>query len=71
VFKKQRGESYRHYVERIRTDKAIQLVTEGKWVKEVMAATEYKNRGTFNNAFKRDTNTLLDSLKNNLEPILM
>jgi AraC-like DNA-binding protein len=34
-------------------EKALQLLKEGKWVKEVMDATGYKNRGTFNHAFKK------------------
>jgi AraC-like DNA-binding protein len=32
-------------------DKALQLLKEGKWIKEVIPATGYKNRSTFNNAF--------------------
>ena len=51
VFKKEQHESYRNFVERKRMEKALQLLKEGKWVKEVMPATGYKNRSTFNNAF--------------------
>ncbi len=53
LFQKEEGETYHIYVERMRLTKALQLLREGKWVKEVMAATGYKNRGTFNNAFKK------------------
>ena len=53
LFKNQEGESYRDYVERMRMDKALQLLNTGKWVKEVMTATGYHNKGTFNNAFKK------------------
>lgn len=53
LFKHQEGESYHDYVERMRMDKALQLLNKGKWVKEVMTATGYHNRGTFNNAFKK------------------
>lgn len=53
IFKTQQQQSYRHYVEGLRMAKALELLKEGKWVKEVMTATGYKNRTTFNNAFKR------------------
>ena len=53
IFKKHVGESYGQYVERQRMIKAIRLLKKGKWVKEVIAMTGYKNRGTFNNAFKK------------------
>lgn len=53
IFKQQQQETYREYVERIRMDKALQLLKEGKWVKEVMSETGYKNRSTFNTAFKK------------------
>jgi len=56
IFKKQQDESYHDYVERMRMDQAFQLLIEGKWVKEVIAATGYKNRSTFNNAFKKRFN---------------
>ena len=46
-------QGYREYVEQLRMAKALDLLKEGKWIKEVMAATGYKNRATFNNAFKR------------------
>ena len=53
VFKKEQQESYRNYVERKRMEKALQLLKEGKWVKEVMYATGYSNWNTFDKAFKR------------------
>jgi two-component system response regulator YesN len=53
IFRVQEQETYREYVERIRMEKALQLLKEGKWVNEVMDATGYKNRGTFNSAFKK------------------
>jgi AraC-like DNA-binding protein len=53
IFKEQQKETYREYVERIRMEKALHLLKEGKWVKEVMDITGYKNRGTFNRAFKK------------------
>ena len=53
LFQKQEMESFHDYVERMRITKALQLLREGKWVKEVIPETGYKNRGTFNNAFKK------------------
>ena len=53
IFRNHQQQSYRHYVEDIRMDKALELLKEGKWIKETMAATGYKNRATFNNAFKK------------------
>jgi AraC family transcriptional regulator len=53
VFKKEQQESYRNFVERKRMEKALQLLKEGKWVKEVMFATGYRNWNTFDKAFKR------------------
>lgn len=53
IFKQQQKETYREHVERIRMEKALHLLSEGKWVKEVMDLTGYKNRGTFNRAFKK------------------
>lgn len=53
LFQKQEDESFHGYVERMRMAKAIQLLREGKWVKEVIREAGYKNRGTFNNAFKK------------------
>jgi len=52
IFKEQQKETYHEYVERIRMEKALHLLKEGKWVKEVMDITGYKNRGTFSRAFK-------------------
>jgi AraC-like DNA-binding protein len=56
IFKEQQDETYREYVERMRMDKALLLLNEGKWVKEVMDATGFRNRGTFNLAFKKRYN---------------
>lgn len=54
IFKKYQGQSYRKYLEEIRINKASDLLqTEGIRIKEVMYATGYKNRTTFNNAFKK------------------
>lgn len=53
IFKNHQQQSYRHYLEGLRMDKALEFLKEGKWVKEVMTATGYKNRSTFNNAFKK------------------
>ena len=53
IFKNHQQQSYRHYLEGLRMDKALEFLKEGKWVKEVMTATGYKNRSTFNSAFKK------------------
>jgi AraC-like DNA-binding protein len=53
IFKEQQQETYHKYVERIRMNKALQLLKQGKWVKEVMPATGYHNWSTFEKAFKR------------------
>jgi AraC-like DNA-binding protein len=53
LFQKQEDESFRGYVERMRMTKALQLLSGGKWVKEVIREAKYKNRSTFNNAFKK------------------
>lgn len=53
LFQSEEHESYHTYVERMRVTKALQLLSEGKWVKEAMREAGYKNRGTFNKAFKR------------------
>jgi len=53
IFKEQQHETYHEHVERIRMEKALQLLKEGKWVKEAMNLTGYKNRSTFNLAFKK------------------
>ena len=53
IFKEQQKETYRGYVERMRMEKAFQLLIEGKWVKEVFPATGYKNWSTFSRAFKK------------------
>ena len=53
IFKKYEGETFHKYVERARMQKALELLGEGKWVKEIMAATGYRHRATFDKAFKR------------------
>jgi two-component system response regulator YesN len=53
IFKKYEGETFHQYVEKVRMEKAFQLLSEGKWVKEVVVATGYKHRATFDKAFKR------------------
>lgn len=53
LFQNEEHESYHAYVERMRVTKALQLLSEGKWVKEAMREAGYKNRGTFNKAFKK------------------
>jgi AraC-like DNA-binding protein len=53
IFKEQQKETYREYVERMRMDKALHLLKEGKWVKEVSLATGYNNRVAFYKAFKK------------------
>ena len=56
IFKKYEGETFHQYVERARMQRALQLLSEGKWVKEIMATTGYKHRATFDKAFKRRYN---------------
>lgn len=42
------------FVEKLKMEKAFQLISkEGMMVKQAMYATGYKNRATFNNAFKK------------------
>ena len=53
LFRETENESFHAYVERVRMTKALQLLAEGKWVKEVITAVGYKNKCTFNNAFKK------------------
>jgi AraC-like DNA-binding protein len=53
IFKQQQKETYREHVERIRMEKALHLLKEGKWVKEIIPQTGYHNWGTFNIAFKK------------------
>jgi transcriptional regulator GlxA family with amidase domain len=54
LFKKHRQVSYHKYVESLRIEKAMKLLQSNDMsVKEVMYATGYKNRKTFNNAFKK------------------
>ena len=51
-FKKHLLQSYQRYVEKVRMNKAMAMIQSGKRIRE-MAATGYKNRSTFYNAFKR------------------
>jgi two-component system, response regulator YesN len=53
IFKRYQQETFRQYVERVRLNKALELLREGKWVKEISIATGYKNRVSFYKAFKR------------------
>ena len=52
-FKKHLLQSYQRYVEKVRMNKAMAMIQSGKRIREIMAATGYKNRSTFYNAFKR------------------
>jgi AraC-like DNA-binding protein len=54
LFKKYENLPYRQYVEKIKMQTAMELLqTESIRVKEVMYATGYSNRKTFNRAFKK------------------
>ncbi|HVZ96688.1 MAG TPA: AraC family transcriptional regulator [Chitinophagaceae bacterium] len=54
LFKKHHRLSFHTYVEMQRMDKALHLLQNaGMSVKEVMYATGYKNKKTFNKAFKK------------------
>lgn len=53
IFKKHQHQSCQRYVEKIRMNKAMEMIRAGKWIQEIMDATGYKNRVTFYNAFKR------------------
>lgn len=53
IFKEHQHETFHAYVERKRMDKALQMLNEGKWVKEIMPETGYRNHSTFNLAFKK------------------
>lgn len=54
LFKKYQGQAYHQYLEDIRMKTAFYLITkEGKRISEAMYATGYKNRPTFNAAFKK------------------
>jgi len=54
LFNKHQRGSYHRYVESVRIEKAMELLqTKSMTVKEVMYAAGYKNRATFNNAFKK------------------
>jgi two-component system response regulator YesN len=57
LFKKYEGQTYQRYVEEMRMNRAIDLITkEGFRVNEAMYATGYRHRATFNAAFKRKFN---------------
>jgi AraC-like DNA-binding protein len=54
LFKKHQQKTYHRYLEDTRLEKAFDMITlEGKRIKEAMYATGYKNRVTFNIAFKK------------------
>lgn len=53
LFKRHQQQTYQHYLQDIRIAKAFELVKEGKRIKEIMYATGYKYRTTFNKAFKK------------------
>ena len=53
IFKKHSRRTYRQYVADARMQAAYQILVRGGRVKEAIYATGYKNRGTFNNAFKK------------------
>jgi AraC-like DNA-binding protein len=53
IFTPRQKETFHQYVERLRMEKALQLLAEGKWIKEVINAIGYNNRVTFNKAFKK------------------
>jgi AraC-like DNA-binding protein len=54
LFKKYEKQSYRHYLEETRMEKALVLITkQGRRINEAMYSTGYNNRVTFNIAFKK------------------
>jgi len=54
LFKNNSGLSYHQYLEKIRMEKAFELINkEGKRVQQTMYATGYKYKSTFNKAFKK------------------
>ena len=54
LFRHCEGKSYRQYLEEIRLAKALQLLQEeNASVKQAMYASGYRNRSTFNEAFKK------------------
>lgn len=56
LFKKHTGTSFKHYVEKIRMNKAMEMIISGNTIKEVMNETGYSNRATFYRAFKKAFN---------------
>ena len=52
-FKKHLLQSYRGYVEKEGMNEAIEMIRSGKRIREIMAATGYKNHTTFFHAFKK------------------
>jgi AraC-like DNA-binding protein len=57
LFKKYGEQTYQRYVEEVRMNRAIYLITkEGFRINEAMYATGYRHRATFNAAFKRKFN---------------
>jgi len=52
-FQKYLLSSYQQYVEQMRMEKAMEITRSGKRIRIILAATGYKNRTTFYDAFKR------------------
>lgn len=52
-FKKHLPQTYQQYVEKVRMNKAMEMIRQGKRIREIMVATGYKNRSTFYDAFRR------------------
>ncbi|HRP30810.1 MAG TPA: AraC family transcriptional regulator [Agriterribacter sp.] len=53
LFKKYGKMTFQHYLTDIRMERAKQLIKEGWRIKEVMYATGFKYRSTFNNTFQK------------------
>ena len=54
LFKKYQGQSYHQYSEKIRLERAFDLINKkDKRIKEILNETGYSNRSTFNIAFKK------------------
>lgn len=56
LFKNHLHQTFQHYLEDMRMTKAMNLVKQGLRIKEVMYATGYKYRSTFNKAFLKKYN---------------
>ena len=53
TFRNYSERTYQQYVADIRIHNALRIINKGGRVKEAMFKTGYKNRSTFNNAFKK------------------